>query len=100
MKLSLIPAPYEISYLPGFSRTDAEKEKLQDNSLENEAFIIHIDGKIRISASSDAGFFYAEKLVEQIKYQCGQNLPNVYIKDAPKYSYRAFMIDSCRHFFW
>ena len=98
MKLSLIPAPYKISYLPGYSRADVETEKLLDNSLENESFTIHIDRKIRICASSDAGFFYAEKLVDQIKYQCGQNIPNVYIEDAPKYSYRAFMIDSCRHF--
>ena len=98
MKLSLIPAPYEISYLPGFSKTDAEVEKLQDNSIENEGFVIHIDGKISISASSEVGFFYAENLIEQIKYQCGQNIPNVYIEDFAKYSYRAFMIDSCRHF--
>lgn len=98
MKLSLIPAPYEISYLPGFSRTDAPVEKQDDLRLKNESFVIHIDGKIRIRASSQAGFFYAENLIEQIKFQCGQNIPNVHIKDIPKYSYRSFMIDSCRHF--
>ena len=98
MKLSLIPAPYEISYLPGFSKADATVEKQEDRRLKNESFVIHIDGKIRIRASSEAGFFYAENLLEQIKFQCGQNIPNVHIKDIPKYSYRSFMIDSCRHF--
>ena len=98
MKLSLIPAPYEISYLPGFSRADAPVELQEDRRLKNESFVIHIDGKIRIRASSEAGFFYAKNLLEQIKFQCGQNIPNVHIKDIPKYSYRSFMIDSCRHF--
>ncbi len=98
MKLSLIPAPYEISYLPGFSRVDAPIETENDSRLKNESFVIHINGKIRIRASSEAGFFYAKNLLEQIKFQCGQNIPNVHIKDIPKYSYRSFMIDSCRHF--
>ena len=98
MKLSLIPAPYEISYLPGFSKADAPVETEIDNGLKNECFVIHIDGKITVRASSDAGFFYAKNLIDQIKFQCGQNIPNVHIKDMPKYSYRSFMIDSCRHF--
>lgn len=98
MKLSLIPAPYEISYLPGFTKADAQFEKFEDKRLPEEGFIIHIDGKIKLSASSQAGFFYGENLLEQIKYQCGQNLPNVHIRDFPKYAYRSFMIDSCRHF--
>lgn len=98
MKLSLIPYPYEISYLPGFTRSDAQIEKTEDKRLPAEGFIVHIDSTIRISASSQAGFFYGESLVEQIKYQCGQNLPNVHIRDFPKYTYRSFMIDSCRHF--
>ncbi len=98
MKLSLIPAPYEISYLPGFSKADAETERYEDNSLPHEGFVIHVDGKIRLGASSQAGFFYGENLISQIKFQCGQNIPNVYIKDFPKYSYRSFMIDSARHF--
>ncbi len=98
MKLSLIPQPYEISYLPGFSRADATVERITDSRLKKEEFIIHIDGEIKLSASSDAGFFYAQMLLAQIKHQCGQNLPNVHIRDLPKYSYRSFMIDSCRHF--
>lgn len=98
MKLSLIPSPYEISYLPGFSRADAPVEKSDNPRLSGESFVIHIDGKIRISASDEAGFFYAENLLGQIKYQCGQNIPNLHIRDIPKYRHRGFMIDSCRHF--
>ena len=63
MKLSLIPAPYEISYLPGFSKADAPVEMQEDRRLKNESFVIHIDGRIRIRASSEAGFFYAKNLL-------------------------------------
>ena len=92
MKLSLIPSPYEISYLPGFTKTDAPVEMYDDKRLPEEGFVLHIDGSIRLGASSEAGFFYGNSLLDQIKYQCGQNLPNVHIRDFPKYSYRAFMI--------
>lgn len=98
MKLSLIPSPYEISYLPGFTKADAVFEMYEDKRLPHEGFVLHIDGRIRLGASSEAGFFYGSSLLDQIRYQCGQNLPNVHIRDFPKYSYRAFMIDSCRHF--
>lgn len=98
MKLSVIPAPYEIEYLPGFSKVSAPVTLYKEVRLPKDGFIIHIDGTVRIGASSESGYFYAEQLLEQIKFQCGQNIPNVHIKDIPKYTYRAFMIDSCRHF--
>lgn len=99
MKLSLIPAPEKIEYLQGFTNVTAEVTEFPDMSVPGEGFIICINGNITVKASSDAGFFYADKTLEQIKFQCGQNLPNVYIEDSPEFSYRAFMIDSCRHFF-
>ena len=98
MKLSIIPAPYEIEYLHGYSKASAQVETYEDASLPADGFVIRIDGSIRIGASSDSGYFYAKHVLDQIMFQCGQNIPNVYIKDIPKYTYRAFMIDSCRHF--
>ncbi len=99
MKLSIIPAPYETEYLSGFTRADAEFEFYKDDSLPCDGFVIHINGKIKIGASSESGYAYAKNTVDMIKYQCGANLPNVHIRDFPKYTYRSFMIDSCRHFF-
>lgn len=99
MKLSIIPAPYQIEYLPGYTKADSEICFSEDSHLPRDGFTIHIDGKIKISASSGSGLFYANNTLEMIRFQCGQNLPNVYIKDIPKYTYRSFMIDSCRHFF-
>lgn len=99
MKLSLIPAPEKIEYLAGFSKASAEVVKVSDNTIPEEGFVIDIDGKITVRASSDSGFFYAGKALEQIQFQCGQNLQNVHIEDSPEFPYRSFMIDSCRHFF-
>lgn len=99
MKLSLIPAPCSIVYLDGFTKTSAEVIKINDVAMGKEEFSIRIENVITLTASGDAGFFYAENTLEQIKFQCGMNLPNVYIQDSPRYEYRAFMMDCCRHFF-
>lgn len=98
MKLSLIPFPEKIEYLNGFTNAGAKTEIISDLSVDKEGFIIDINGGVTIRASSDAGIFYAQKALGQIKFQCGQNLQNVHIEDSPRYRYRAFMIDSCRHF--
>ncbi len=99
MKLSIIPAPYQAEYLTGFTRADAQISFYEDARLPRDGFTIHIDSDIKIGASSDSGLFYANNTLEMIKYQCGRNLQNVHIRDIPKYTYRSFMIDSCRHFF-
>lgn len=99
MKLSLIPYPSSIKYLDGFTRSDAEIIKITDTSVPKEGFRVHIQSKITIEAFNAAGFYYADLVIEQIKFQCGQNLPNVHIEDSPRYEYRSFMVDCCRHFF-
>ncbi len=99
MKLSIIPAPYETDYLIGYTKATAPVQEHIDKHISAEGFILHIDGTIRLSASTEAGFFYGREALKQIKKQSGQNIPSIHIRDIPRYSYRAFMIDSCRHFF-
>lgn len=53
---------------------------------------------ILIRFSDEAGKFYAKKTLEQIEYG-KEEIPCFEIEDAPKYSYRGFMADCCRHFF-
>lgn len=99
MTLSLIPYPSSIKFLNGTTKADAEITKTTDSSLKKECFRLHIQNSITIEASDSAGFYYADLLFDQIKFQCGQNLPNVHIEDSPRYEYRAFMVDCCRHFY-
>lgn len=99
MKLYLIPSPKMITYLGGFTKNSVPVLKIEDKTIKNEAFELFIDENITIKASSPSGFFYAEGALEQIKFQCGVNLPKVVIRDEPKYSYRSFMVDCARHFF-
>lgn len=98
MKLSIIPAPYEIEYLSGFTKTTAPVTEYEETDLPADGFVLHICGDIKLGASSPSGFFYGRQVLSQIKFQCGQNIPDVHIRDIPKYTYRAFMIDSVRHF--
>ena len=77
MKLSMIPAPESIYYLDGFTKKTAKVIKRTDSSLGREEFRIRIENVITITAADEAGFFYAENALEQIKFQCGMNLPNV-----------------------
>jgi len=98
MKLSIIPSPYETEYLTGFTKATAPVTEYDAENLPADGFELHIDGSIRIGASSPSGFFYGRQALSQIMFQCGQNIPDVHIRDIPRYTYRAFMIDSARHF--
>ena len=98
MNIALIPAPEKIVYKSGFTNAETEIKTEIDNAVPAEGFAMDIDGGITLRASSDAGFFYARGALEQIKFQCGGQIPNVHIEDSPRFSYRSFMLDSCRHF--
>lgn len=100
MRTSIIPAVSKLEYLSGKLEGKTEPQKVKDDLLNEEEYIITIqDNTIVVKASTDAGFFYAEKTLDQIFFEYGDTIPNMRISDKPKYHYRSFMIDSCRHFF-
>ncbi len=95
--LKIIPQPKEIIYMEGdvgdgiFSITEPK--------LPKEGYELYLNEKgITIYSSDKEGAFYAQKTLEQIIAQC-EKLPNVVIKDSPKYLYRGYMLDCSRHFF-
>ncbi len=98
--LPLIPYPNEVEIFSKKSTPDFKNVtfKKDEKLLKNGEYEIQIsDEKISVNFSSDAGKFYAEKTLEQLK-NGAREIPNCIIKDAPKFSHRGFMLDPCRHF--
>ncbi len=103
MKPYLIPVPRKTEYTGGKTLLpdDCPVTVTEVPTLPDEAYeLIVADGAARISASSEAGVFYARKTLQQIKVSCGSGVcDELAISDAPSLSHRGFLIDSCRHFY-
>ena len=76
-----------------------EKKKTPELS-EKESYRISIDENgVLIEGADEKGLYYGELTLKQLMLNYRGCLPFLYIYDEPEYSYRGFMIDSCRHFF-
>ena len=60
-------------------------EFLDDNSLDNEEYILEISDKIRVFSNSLGGKIFALQTLKQILFQHGENVPCLTIKDKPKH---------------
>ena len=102
MKPSLIPLPKELRYTGGRSalRDDCPVTVTDAPELPEESYTLQIkNGAVQISASSEAGLFYANATFMQIKATCGGVCDDLVVRDEPALRYRGFLIDSCRHFY-
>lgn len=69
-----------------------------DGDLAPEAYALRVSpAQIHIAAGDRAGQFYAIATLMQLMHGRGE-LECVSICDAPRYPYRGFMLDVCRHF--
>ncbi len=68
--------------------------------LPDEAYrlLIAEDG-VTCEAASQAGFSLALVTLYHLLAQEGPDLPCLYLEDRPRYRWRGFMLDVCRHFF-
>ncbi len=79
------------------------------NEASSEGYKLEVgQGGVTLEASTYAGFFYGFQTLLQLLppeiYSTTQKaislaLPSVTIKDAPRFSYRGFMLDVSRHFY-
>lgn len=72
--------------------------------LSNESYVLEITNKgIEISASHEQGLFYGIQTIKQIALSNGAvdsqiSFPILTIKDTPRFSWRAYMLDEGRYF--
>ena len=88
-KLDIFPIPKELKY--GEDITPASTVVLREinSSLAKEEYIIIIgDKKIELHAATEIGFFRAQTTLNQIKTQCGEILPDLYLHDYPDFDVR------------
>ncbi len=78
-----------------------------DKKLAQEAYELSISkAGIQITASGKAGWFYGVQSLLQLSFAytdqeqdvLSLNIPELLIKDAPRFSWRAFMLDEARYF--
>lgn len=75
-----------------------EPVAVRDAALPKEGYVLEVEpGKITITAADDAGEFYARQTLEQLAEE--GEIPCGRYEDAPKYGFRAYMLDVSRHFF-
>ncbi len=74
--------------------------KITPMLFQKESYRIVIDSNgVSIEGADEAGVYYAKLTLKQLLMNYRGCLPYLYIYDEPEFSYRGFMIDSCRHFF-
>lgn len=102
MSQSLIPIPNEIrTPIIGkiaISKLSKPKEKIDQKITNKEGYRLVINKRgAEISARSAAGLFYGRQTLAQLCLGV-DSVDFVEINDAPRYGYRAMMIDPARHF--
>lgn len=100
MVARIIPAPVEVQEQGGSFQMNPKKVEFRldpKSKIPAEGYTLNVTRtRVKAVASTPAGLFYAAQTLRQLE-QDGQ-VPCVKITDYPRYSWRGFHVDPCRHF--
>ena len=92
----IIPQPNALRFTGGLCPAQ-RPQIIHDDTIAPEGYQLTIAcGSILLRCSTERGRFYAAQTLQQLRNSDGF-LPCCVISDAPRFSYRAFMLDSARH---
>src|SRR4051812_37676642 len=99
--VQIIPKPLKVEMSEAATTFNVSKivstTQGADSSLGEEGYkLIVTPQAITIRAPQPAGLFYAHQTLDQLNDGKNQ-IPICHIEDAPRFSYRGLMLDSCRH---
>lgn len=101
MVVRIIPAPVSVQERGGSFRFNPSKVEYRldtRSSIPPEGYTLDISRtRVRAVASTPAGLFYAKQTLLQMLGTDGL-VPCAKITDYPRYSWRGFHVDPCRHF--
>ena len=100
-RLHVVPLPWSYEFTEGICPEDLQ-ENIHENVLmihgDEEAYELDIAQDGITMTGAPAGIFYAHVTLQQLKLHYPDAIPCMHIEDRPRFQYRGFMLDSCRHF--
>ena len=96
--LCLLPRPRKMEFVEGVCAGGGNVEKIIDaRAARPQGYMLEIVPQgVRIVGGDEAGWFYGNQTLRQIRKQCGAGLPCLKCEDWPDFPVRGVMVDISR----
>ena len=98
--VAVVPQPVSIRQFEGSAKSTSFTSRINDKLAAEEYILDSRSGKVIITGGSEAGVFYGQKTLDQLRLQAVDGrIAKVLIQDKPQFAYRGAHLDCCRHFY-
>ena len=99
IKCALIPKPREMTLMGGTCASEENLKVVRVAGIPAEGYELSVTTNgVTIHASDEAGEFYAQQTLSQLKKVTDATIPCCEIKDSPRFKWRGVLVDDARHF--